>query len=146
MKTISVQQPWAWLIMAALKKVENRSWPTDYRGRLAIHASSQLAIKSWSEILEPDGNEPVAVAEEVELADGMILPALVDLPLSAILGTVELVDCVRDTDLPPDLQDHSFAGVDCWCWVLRDPRPLDQPFPCKGKLRLWNSPPELKLS
>jgi hypothetical protein len=93
MKAISVQQPWAWLIVAGLKKVENRSWPTDHRGRMAIHASSRLALKSWSDILEPDGNEPLAVDETVGSEDGVILPALSNLPLSAIVGTVEGWTC-----------------------------------------------------
>ena len=39
MKTISVKQPYATLICAGVKKIENRSWKTDYRGRLLIHAS-----------------------------------------------------------------------------------------------------------
>jgi hypothetical protein len=24
-----------------------------------------------------------------------------------------------------------------WCWILRDPRALPAPIPCKGKLGLW---------
>ena len=39
MKTLSVKQPHATLICTGVKKVENRTWKTDYRGRLLIHAS-----------------------------------------------------------------------------------------------------------
>ena len=39
MKTLSVKQPNASLICAGVKRVENRTWQTDYRGRLLIHAS-----------------------------------------------------------------------------------------------------------
>jgi len=39
MKTLSVKQPHATLICAGVKRVENRTWTTDYRGRLLIHAS-----------------------------------------------------------------------------------------------------------
>ena len=39
MKTLSVRQPHATLICAGVKRVENRTWTTDYRGRLLIHAS-----------------------------------------------------------------------------------------------------------
>lgn len=39
MKTLSVKQPHATLICAGIKRVENRTWTTDYRGRLLIHAS-----------------------------------------------------------------------------------------------------------
>jgi hypothetical protein len=38
-KTLSVRQPYATLICAGIKTVENRTWKTDYRGRILIHAS-----------------------------------------------------------------------------------------------------------
>jgi activating signal cointegrator 1 len=39
MKAISICQPWATLIVIGAKRFETRSWKTDYRGILAIHAS-----------------------------------------------------------------------------------------------------------
>jgi len=33
MKAISIRQPWATMIAAGIKNVENRSWPSIYRGR-----------------------------------------------------------------------------------------------------------------
>jgi hypothetical protein len=41
MKTLSVRQPYASLICWGLKKIENRSWDTAYRGKLLIHASGK---------------------------------------------------------------------------------------------------------
>jgi hypothetical protein len=38
-KVLSVRQPYATLICAGVKTVENRTWKTDYRGKLLIHAS-----------------------------------------------------------------------------------------------------------
>ena len=32
MKILSVRQPWAWLIVAGHKDIENRKWRTSYRG------------------------------------------------------------------------------------------------------------------
>ena len=44
-KTLSVRQPFASLICYGVKAVENRTWKTDYRGRLLIHASGdELAL------------------------------------------------------------------------------------------------------
>lgn len=40
LRCLSVQQPYAEWIVSGLKRVENRSWSTDYRGLLFIHASS----------------------------------------------------------------------------------------------------------
>ena len=38
MKALSIMQPWAWLIVNGHKSVENRTWNTNYRGQLLIHA------------------------------------------------------------------------------------------------------------
>ena len=42
MKALSVRQPWAELIVAGLKDVENRTWRTDYRGPVLIHAGMKI--------------------------------------------------------------------------------------------------------
>jgi hypothetical protein len=69
MRTLSVRQPWASLIVSGRKDVENRSWPTSYRGPLLIHAG-----------LRPAG------------------PAIhcAGLPRGAIVGVVTMIDCVCD--------------------------------------------------
>lgn len=41
MKTISIRQPFASLICRGIKTIENRSWKTNYRGKLLIHASGK---------------------------------------------------------------------------------------------------------
>jgi len=40
-KALSIRQPFAQLICIGLKDVENRTWPTKYRGRLQVHASKK---------------------------------------------------------------------------------------------------------
>lgn len=40
MKAISIKQPWASLIAHGIKDIENRSWRTNYRGRVLIHAGA----------------------------------------------------------------------------------------------------------
>ncbi|MCL2648945.1 MAG: ASCH domain-containing protein [Phycisphaerales bacterium] len=41
MKAISLWQPWTQLVALGLKKFETRSWSTNYRGPLAIHAAKR---------------------------------------------------------------------------------------------------------
>jgi len=41
MKALSIRQPWASLIMAGIKPVENRTWKTNFRGRIWIHAGKR---------------------------------------------------------------------------------------------------------
>jgi hypothetical protein len=144
MLTLSIQQPWAHLILAGIKKVENRTWATPHRGRIAVHAT-RLAVRSWSDIFDHDGPR-VAVGEEFPLeGGGTVLPALSALPVGAIVGTVSVYDCVEEMDLPEDLLLHDPFVSGPWVWLLRDPRPLAVPFACKGKLRLWQAPAGLRL-
>ena len=46
-KALSVQQPWAWAIIAGLKDVENRAWPTNHAGALIIQAGLQDDEDGW---------------------------------------------------------------------------------------------------
>ena len=50
-KALTIKQPWASAIAFGDKRVENRSWPTAYRGLLAIHAGASIdwdaAEKAW---------------------------------------------------------------------------------------------------
>jgi hypothetical protein len=144
MLALSIQQPWAHLIIAGIKRVENRTWPTTYRGRIAVHAT-RLAVRSWSDIFDHDGPR-AALGEEFTWEDGgTALPALSALAVGAVVGTVEVYDCLEEMDLPDELLLHDPFVSGPWVWLLRDPRPLAVPFPCKGKLRLWEAPKGLRL-
>ena len=41
MKVLSLLQPWATLVIVGAKKFECRSWKTNYRGTIIIHASAK---------------------------------------------------------------------------------------------------------
>ncbi len=42
MIALSIRQPWAWHILHSGKDIENRDWPTRFRGRVLIHASKGM--------------------------------------------------------------------------------------------------------
>lgn len=42
MLALSVQQPWAWLIVHGYKDIENRTWTTHVRGEFAVHAGKKI--------------------------------------------------------------------------------------------------------
>ena len=118
-KCLTVCQPWPWGIIHGQKRVENRGWPTKYRGPIAIHAGKS---KAWLQDTLPDGTK---------------VP-LRELEFGKIIGIVDLVDCV-----PVDqVADDPFA-YGPWCWVLADPRPLAHPIPYKGQLGLFEVPDNL---
>jgi hypothetical protein len=52
---LSVKQPWAALIVAGLKTVEVRTWPTRRRGRVLIHAgrTADDRKEGWDRITTP---------------------------------------------------------------------------------------------
>jgi hypothetical protein len=110
---LTVRQPWASAIFEAGKNVENRTWATEYRGRIWIHAG---VAKTRA--------EPDAWAQ----AHCLWLP---EEPLSRgmIVGSVELTDIVRDVDSPWALPDH-------YHWILLRPMVLIRPVKWKGRLGL----------
>ena len=122
MKALTVRQPWAALLMAGIKDVENRSQPTSFRGRLAVHAALKFADPSPYLVLAD-------VAAELELSKSAVLR----LPRGVVLGSVELHDCRQDSG-------SRWALPGQWHWLVRDPRPLPEPVPARGQLGVWNWP------
>ncbi len=49
MRALSIMQPWAELIVAGIKDVENRTWPTGFRGPIIIH-TGQRPDARWSRV------------------------------------------------------------------------------------------------
>ena len=66
------------------------------------------------------------------LPDGTPIPLEDALVLGAIIGTVQLVDCVPLAKV----RRNPFA-FGPWCWLFEAPRPLRRPLVCKGQLGLW---------
>jgi hypothetical protein len=112
---LSIRQPWAWFILYAGKDVENRSWPTRYRGRVLIHAGRAF----------DDDDLDVTLNLFAWAPAGMIPPTAAGLPRGGIVGEAEIVDCVTSSD------SEWFEGP--YGLVLRNARPL--PFRrCRGRL------------
>lgn len=121
MKALTIKQPWASLIMECGKDVENRSWSTSFRGRVAIHSSKKPDPREW--------------IDAVELARhaGVVVPK--DPPNGCVLRTVEIYDCVKSSDSPWFMGEYGF--------LLREPRILTTPIHCKGELGFWQLPDEI---
>lgn len=120
MKALTICQPYAELIANGSKPIENRTWPTSYRGPLAIHAGKSRA---W---LDDEDDEP----------SGMVF--------GAVIAVVELYACVKEEDLPLSLTTNEHANGP-WCWLLRDVRRVT-PVPYRGAQGLWILPSDLKLN
>ena len=126
MKAITVRQPWAWAIINAGKDIENRSWNTHFRGRVAIHAAQGMTRDEYERGYKfIKGIKPRAK-----------IPAYEDLERGEIIGTVEIVDCVQDSSSPWFFGEYGF--------VLSRPRKLPEPIPCKGALSFWDVPQDIE--
>lgn len=132
MKALTVRVPYAGLIINGIKDIENRDWTTKYRGRIAITSSAKK-----------DLNECDIALKVYTQIRGRGLEGLPEFKMwnqccnqtGVVLGTVELVDCVRKSDSP------WFFGT--YGWVLRNPRALKVPIPVLGKLGLWELPEDV---
>ena len=109
MKALSIQQPWAWCIAHGHKRIENRSWPTKFRGEFLIHAGLR------------------ADYSDIDFIAKLVAPTAMPVTYEkgGIIGIATLVDCVTDS------ADPWFFGK--FGFVLENARPL--PFmPVRGAL------------
>lgn len=116
-RVLTVQQPWADWIVDGLKDVENRSWATNYRGRLWIHAGKTEDKGAWFWASAALGERR---AMELANAHHPIL--------GAIIGHVDLVDCSHAS--------RSVWWTGSWAWML-DRAKRTEPEYIRGRQGLW---------
>ncbi|MBN1663410.1 MAG: ASCH domain-containing protein [Deltaproteobacteria bacterium] len=120
MKALSVRNPWAWLIVHGIKDVENRNWASNYRGQLLIHASM-----TW----DYDG------ALWISNHFGKIFPNVSEVTQGAIIGRVNMVDCVT--------RHASKLFFGRYGFVLQEPKAFENPIPYRGQLGLFDVPEDI---
>lgn len=126
MKTLSIRQPWAELILQGRKTIELRTWRTHYRGPLVIHAGGNIELDACAAY----GLDPEALVR------------------GALVGTVEVVDMVMfDHASYAALRDeHLDLGEwpgDVLGWRLANPQRLPEPVPMRGRLGLFDLPDDV---
>ena len=123
MKALSLWQPWASLIVHGEKDVENRTWPTRFRGRLVIHASKTADESDFTDPWIADRLSPSA-ASWIQPMGG-----LANAPRGALVGEVTVIDCVTRSE-SRWYQQGSYG------FVLVDPVAYKHPIPLPGTPRL----------
>ena len=115
LKALSIRQPWCHHILCNGKDIENRTWPTKFRGQVLIHAS-----KTFDGPAAERRNFVSTFDHGVECTD-----------MGGIVGVMDIVDCVEHSD------SEWFHGP--YGFVIANARPL--PFiPCHGALGFFNLP------
>lgn len=109
MKSISIKNPYAELIVMGKKTIEIRSWQTKHRGKLIIVSSK------------------IPVYKDDEFLNGYAL------------GEVDLIDIrpLKKSDSKAAWFDiEKTKGY--YAWILANPVEYEKPFPVKGKLHLFD--------
>lgn len=129
MKTLSVRQPWATLLVSGLKDIENRTWAPNHKGRILIHASQAKVTKKFPDQL---------LFQQFNIIDNEQmfgnLPEYKDMDYSAIIGYVTVDgDSYDAPSLWAEPVEHQ--------WHIKDAYIFDEPIRgVKGKLNLFDTP------
>lgn len=133
MKAISLWQPWASLWCSRRKVHETRHWRCRHRGWLLVHAAKRF---------EKELDDPLRLILDDEF--GPDWPK--DLPTGALIGMVNVVDCLPTQTL---LGDAAASDDDRECgdfapgrfaWKQDEFRLFDQPIPYRGAQGIFNVP------
>lgn len=159
MKLLSLWEPWASLMAIGAKQIETRSWCTDYRGWLAIHASkgglTQAQLREtcfdndfYTALMEfPPFREQVEANVRTKRWIAEVFPhgcivAVVKLvncyPTTLVEGPTEFLSAIRapyQTEKPfGDYHPGRFA------WLTSDRFQLTTPIPFRAAQGLINVP------
>lgn len=145
MKALSFTRPWSWVILNLGKRIENRTWDTDYRGPVLLHASKTMRRTDWYDChdfvhrFDPEGASRIPQPKSPELV------------AMAIVGYAEIIGVIqpgwRFRKQISERQRTELERQKCWYmgaygFVLRNVRPTPI-VPCSGLLGLWNPPPRV---
>lgn len=134
MKALTIIQPWATLIASGHKMNETRSWKTNYRGEVLIHAGKNPKdYTSGVYIDDPDGpyfHEAGITPNNFE-----------ELPRGSIIGKATLVNCIhinkefRDHLKRSNPAEYAFGDyrIGRYAWVFENPVLFEKPIPARGR-------------
>ncbi|MBB2148795.1 ASCH domain-containing protein [Pedobacter gandavensis] len=131
MKALSIKNPWAMLIAHGIKDIENRTWKTTHRGRIYIHSSAKSTGDNVVKLLNDRGQLMI-------ISDSQYHSVIGRNPNSAIIGEVDIVDCVISHEsIWAEKAEPGEKPI--YNWVLTNPVLYDHPIEnVKGALNLWN--------
>lgn len=135
MKALSIQQPWAYLIVHGFKDMENRRWRTAFRGRVYVHAGKKFDGEGLAWLTDNTPEVPNDFVGKAMAGDTSAYEVLMELdpdeyPVGAIVGEVDIVDCVTKSESPWFFGPYGF--------VLANPVQYEKPIPYKGSLGLFD--------
>lgn len=142
-KGLTLWEPWATFVARGLKRYETRSWETQYRGDLLIHAADRkVERQGLVNLYKGLGDDPDMASV---LAD--LVLDYSTFPRGCIVAKVRLVDCIRITTNWAAQQTGLEIALGDWspgryAWKCERVYKFRNPIPCKGKQGLWKPNPE----
>lgn len=122
MKVITLKQPWASLVANGYKKIEFRSWKTNYRGKILIHAGVGVEKKEMTKF------------EHLNI----------EYPSRRIIAEVEILDCIEiDDKFNKKIKAENnivYGSKDRtgFAWILGNVKKIDLDKEINGRLGFWN--------
>ncbi len=131
MKALTVWQPWATLIALEAKQYETRSWTSNHRGLLAIHAAENKRAYDLYH------TEPFhAILEDAGYSGPQWLPYGKIIAICNLSATIQIT-YTYTTGL--SLQELAFGDFTPgrYAWSLQNIQRLEIPILVRGKQGLW---------
>lgn len=122
MKVLTLKQPWASLVAEGIKQYEFRTWKTNYRGKVLIHAGAGVEKKELDRFKDLD----------------------LDYPSKKIIAEVEIEDCLElDDNLNKKIINENNIAYGSkyrtgYAWKLKNVKKINVDKEINGKLGLWN--------
>lgn len=164
LRCLTIRAPWADLIAYGVKRWECRSWRTDFRGPIAIHAGKadtdrdmHLHPEAWAalgDVIGGDAPTRGAVVAVADLTDCLPIvsiddeshdPPLVEV-CPAGLTWWQARDYWHHESDERDISDqlpYGYWESNSWAWRLENVRRIPSPIEARGRLGLWRPDDEL---
>ena len=135
-KAVTLYQPYASFMAVNEKLIETRSWSTNYRGTVFIHAGLRLPAH---------GSPEEAHARELLRGSAHLSDTPLEiLPRGFLLSCGTLVDVVRMDEAycarMEDTREYQLGWYSPgrYAWIFEDMQQLPELVPFKGQLSLWD--------
>lgn len=122
MKALTLKQPWATLVAEGIKTYEFRSWKTNYRGKVLIHAGAGVDKKEMNRFKHLNLNYPS----------------------KRIIAEAEIEDCIKIDDQlnKKIISENNIAYGNKvrsgYAWKLKNIKKVNIDEEINGKLGFWN--------
>ena len=149
MRGLTMTQPWATLVAIGENTIETRSWNTQFRGPIAIHAAKAFPSDARALCDTTPYRQALADAgyhSAAELPRGSVIARaeLIDVMAFSRASLREVRERARRGEFPRHEADFGDFSAGRFGFVLADVQQLPEPIPARGMLGLWEVAPDLQ--